>query len=259
MKFKVLFYILFLIVGACTQVDKIVKNDASVKKTTTNKKILFIVTSQNQIPKTGKSTGAYIGEITHPYEVLTKAGYKIDFVSPKGGETPLDGMDSLDKTSKKYLADNEFLQKIQLTKTPDEVSAKDYDAIFYAGGHGTMFDLPQNKKLQKLTAEIYESGGVVSAVCHGPAGLVNVELSDGSYLVEGKEVSAFTNEEEEAVKLTTAMPFLLEDKLKARGAKYTKADNFKKHVVVSDRVITGQNPASAKAVGEEILKALKQN
>jgi putative intracellular protease/amidase len=248
------FFVLSFFV-ACSQTSKVDKTETS--SSPKEKRVLFVVTSQAEIPKTGKSTGAYIGEITHPYEVLTKAGYRIDFISPKGGETPLDGMDNLDEISKKFLQDNEFLKKIQMTKRPSDVDPKNYSAIFFAGGHGTMFDLPNNKKLQELTAKIYESGGVVSAVCHGPAGLVNVKLSDGSYLVSGKEISAFTNDEEAAVKLTEAMPFLLEDKLKERGAKHTKADNFKRHVVVSERVITGQNPASAKGVGEAILKELK--
>jgi len=256
MKFKFHLIALFVFLGACTQVDKAPQTRSPEIKNS-NKKILFVVTSQGEIPKTGKKTGAYISEITHPYEVLTKAGYEIDFVSPKGGQVPLDGMDSLDKVSKKLLSNDSFLKQLSTTKTPTEIDPSSYEAVFYAGGHGTMFDLPNNRNLQNITTEIYEAGGVVAAVCHGPVGLVNVKLTDGSYLVSGKTVSAFTNEEEEAVKLTQAMPFLLEDKLKERGAKHTQAKNFEKHVVVSERLITGQNPASAKGVGIEMLNALK--
>jgi putative intracellular protease/amidase len=131
-------------------------------------------------------------------------------------------------------------------------------AIFYAGGHGTMWDFPDNAQLASIAASIYERGGVVAAVCHGPSGLVNIRLSDGKYLVDGKEVSGFTNEEEKAMGLTDIVPFLLEDKLKSRGAKYSKAAAFQKHVVVSDRLVTGQNPQSASGVGDGIAKLLGQ-
>jgi putative intracellular protease/amidase len=220
------------------------------------KRILFVVTSHSKLGKTGKSTGAYIGEVTHPYEVFTDAGYEIDFVSPKGGKTPLDGMDALDEVSQKYLADKSFMAKLNSTKKPTEVSAADYSAVFYAGGHGTMFDLPDDEDLKNLSSSVYESGGVVSAVCHGPASLVNLKIKNGRYLISGKKVTGFTNEEESAVGLTDAMPFLLEDKLKERGGVYSKASKFKKHVVVSERLVTGQNPASARGVAEEVLKLL---
>lgn len=228
----------------------------TAKKEETKKRILFVVTSHSELGNTGKTTGAYIGEVTHPYKVFSDAGYEIDFVSPKGGPTPLDGMDALDQVSKKYLADKHFMRKLNSAKKPSEVNARDYAAIFYAGGHGTMFDFPENKELQSMASAIYESGGVVSAVCHGPASLVNLKLKDGSYLISGKNVAGFTNEEEEAVGLTKAMPFLLEDKLKERGAQFSKAPNFQKHVVVSERLVTGQNPASAEGVAKAILELL---
>ena len=135
-----------------------------------------------------------------------------------------------------------------------DVEAADYDAIYFAGGHGTMWDLPDNDALKRLTADIYEAGGVVSAVCHGPAALVNVTLSDGSHLVDGKELAAFTNDEEAAVELTEAMPFLLETKLRERGARFKAAPNFESNVVVSERLVTGQNPASATGVAEAIVE-----
>ncbi|RUT08584.1 hypothetical protein DSM106972_017520 [Dulcicalothrix desertica PCC 7102] len=125
------------------------------------------------------------------------------------------------------------MAKIQDTLAPAEVKPNDYQAIFFAGGHGVMWDLPDNKPLQQLTASMYERGALVGAVCHGPAALVNVKLSNGEYLVKGKTVAAFTNEEEEAVGLTKVMPFLLESKLIARGAKHAKAPNFQSHVVVN--------------------------
>jgi len=229
----------------------------TVKEAPNSQRLLFVTTSHYKLGKTGKKTGAYISEITHPYALLTDAGYAVDFVSPKGGEVPLDGMESLDAEGEALLKSKVFKRKIMNSMTPDDVDTAKYQAVFFAGGHGTMFDLPNNRKLQEITRKIYENRGVVAAVCHGPAGLVNTKLSNGKYLVEGKKVAAFTNEEERAVGLTKEMPFLLESKLMNRGAKHISRPKFEKHAVVSGRLVTGQNPASAKSVGEEVLKLLR--
>ncbi|MDX1920254.1 MAG: type 1 glutamine amidotransferase domain-containing protein [Candidatus Caenarcaniphilales bacterium] len=229
----------------------------NLKEKTMNKKILFVLTSHDKKGSTEQSTGFYLSEATHPHKVLTDAGYQVDFVSPKGGEAPMDGKDLKDPINKAFLENKTYLSQVQNTQTPDQIKPEDYAAIYFAGGHGTMWDLPDNTQLASLASKIYENGGIVAAVCHGPAGLVNIKLSNGDYLVKGKEVSAFTNEEEEAVGLTKVVPFLLEDKLKEHGASFSKAPNFQKHVLVSERLVTGQNPASATGVGEEILKLLK--
>jgi putative intracellular protease/amidase len=221
-------------------------------------KILFVTTSHSSLGKTGKKTGAYISEITHPYQILSSAGYQIDFVSPEGGEVPLDGMDKIDKKGEALLSSTSFNKKIKNSMRPEQVDSSIYKAIYFAGGHGAMFDLPDNKKLQQITREVYEQKGVVGAVCHGPAGLVNTRLSNGRYLIDGKKVAAFTNEEERAVGLSKVMPFLLETKMVQRGAKHSEKPNFKEHTVVSGRLVTGQNPASAERVGVEILKLLRQ-
>lgn len=219
-------------------------------------RILMVLTSHSKLGDTGKSTGFYLTEVTHPYEVFKKAGYEVDFVSPKGGHPPIDGLDSADEESKKLLDKPEFRNALARSKKPSQIDIGDYKAIFFAGGHGTMWDFPNHKRLQALTSEIYEDGGVVAAVCHGPVALVNVKLSDGTYLVANQPVAAFTNEEEEAVGLTEVMPFLLESKLRERGAKIQKAPNFEKNVAVGERLVTGQNPASASGVAEEIVKLL---
>jgi putative intracellular protease/amidase len=146
---------------------------------------------------------------------------------------------------------------VENTLTPAQVEPSHYDAIFFAGGHGTMWDFPDNERLARIAATIYEQGGIVGAVCHGPAGLVNIKLTDGSHLIAGKTVAGFTNEEEAAVGLSDVVPFLLVSKLSDRGAIHTKANNFQAHVVVSDRLVTGQNPASAKGVGVEMVKLMK--
>jgi putative intracellular protease/amidase len=140
---------------------------------------------------------------------------------------------------------------------PTQVIAGEYAAIFYAGGHGTMWDFPDNKALVDIARQIYEADGTVAAVCHGPSGLVNIKLSNGEYLVAGKKVNSFTNAEEQAVGLERVVPFLLESKLKERGGLFEKSRVWQPHVVTDRRVITGQNPQSAKEVGEAILKQLQ--
>lgn len=223
-----------------------------------SKKVLFVVTSHTQLGNTGDKTGYFLGEVTHPLEELTQAGYEIDFVSPKGGATEAYGIDLEDPINKKYWESADYQEKLANTKKPSEVNAKDYAAIFYAGGHGTMWDFADNEALAKIAAEIYEQNGIVAAVCHGPAGLVNIKLSNGKYLVDGKKVSPFTNEEEQAVKLEKVVPFSLENTLKERGAIIDKADLWQDKISVDSRLITGQNPQSAKSVGEAIVKELKK-
>ncbi len=189
---------------------------------------------------------------------MHNAGYEIDFVSPNGGNPPVDGFNLDDEVNKKFWEDAEYHRKIENTMKPSKVNPDDYVAIHYAGGHGTMWDFPDNQKLAEIAAKIYENNGIVSAVCHGPAGIVNIKLSDGKYLVEGKKINAFSNEEEQVVKLDKVVPFLLESKLIERGAKFEKSDLWQPHVVVDQRVVTGQNPQSAKSVGEAVLTELNK-
>ena len=222
------------------------------------KKILFVVTSHDKLGNTGESTGYYMGEVSHPWAVLVDAGYEIDFVSPKGGNPPYYGVNNDDAIDQRFLADEKYQAKIQNSMKPSEVNSSDYAAIMYAGGHGTMWDFPDNIELAILAQKIYENKGIVSAVCHGPAGLVNIKLSDGKYLIDGKKINAFTNEEEKAVELENVVPFSLETKLIERGANFEKSGLWQTHVTVDQRVITGQNPQSAHAVGEAILKELQK-
>ncbi|MGI9652136.1 type 1 glutamine amidotransferase domain-containing protein [Chryseobacterium sp. RLHN22] len=222
------------------------------------KKILFVVTSHDKKGDTGQETGYYLGEVSHPWEVLHKAGYEIDFVSPKGATPPVDGFDLKDPVNKEFWENKEYKNKIDHSLQPSQVNPNDYSTIFYAGGHGAMWDFADNTELAAIASKIYENGGIVAGVCHGPAGLVNIKLNNGKYLVDGKKINAFTNEEEAEVKLTKVVSFLLEDKLKERGAKFEKSGLWQNHVVSDQRVITGQNPQSAKSVGEAILKELNK-
>lgn len=220
------------------------------------KKILFVVSSHDKKGNTGESTGYYLGEVSHAWEVL-KNDYTIDFVSPKGGKPPVDGFDLSDAINKEFWENKVYQNKINNSMKPSEVNPDDYVAIYYAGGHGAMWDFADNVEIAQIAAKIYENNGVVGAVCHGPAGLVNIKLSNGKYLVEDKKINAFTNEEEIAVKLEKVVPFALETKLIERGAKFEKSGLWQKHVTVDQRLVTGQNPQSAKGVGEAILKELK--
>lgn len=220
------------------------------------KKVLFVLTSHGVKGSTGEPTGFYLSEVSHPWKALTQAGYEIDFVSPKGGNPPVDGFDLKDPVNKEFWENDVYRKKVENSMKPADVKPEEYAAIHYAGGHGTMWDFADNTGLAAIAAKIYENNGVVSAVCHGPAGLVNIKLSNGRYLVDGKRVNAFTNEEEIAVKLENVVPYMLETALIERGAKFEKSGLWQEHVTVDGRLITGQNPQSAHKLGSELVKAL---
>lgn len=220
-------------------------------------KILFVVTSNDKKGDTGQPTGFYLSEVTHPWEVLHKEGFEIEFASPEGGKAPVEAVELEDGFNAAFWNDPACREWIEHTLKPEKVNPDDYVAVYFAGGHGTMWDFPDNPELASIVRRIYEKGGVVSAVCHGPSALVNVKLSDGSYLVAGKKINAFTNEEEKAVKMDKVVPFLLEDKLRERGARFEKSAPWKSHVAIDGRLVTGQNPQSASDVGLALIKLLK--
>jgi len=223
-----------------------------------NKKVLIVITSHNTL-NNGKKTGYWLGEVTHFYHVLAAAGYEVDFTSPKGSQPPLDqrSYDLRDQDNRQFCADKDLLAQLNNTIPIAAVNPEDYIAIYYAGGHGAMWDFPSNERLAQVAAQIYETGGFVSAVCHGSAGLLNIQLTNGRFLLEGKTVTGFANLEEQLIRLTKAVPFLLEDELKKQGATYKRAIlPFIPYVEVSDRLITGQNPQSAKAVAKVLVKSL---
>ena len=222
-------------------------------------KILLVLTSHSQLGDTGKKTGFWLPELTHPYYEFKKAGYLIDVASIQGGVAPVDpkSLKEPDDAHERFLQDAELMAKVFTTLPLSEVNPSAYQAVVFAGGSGPMWDFPNNEHVNRVAAAIYENNGIVSAICHGPAALVDVKLSNGKYLISGKKVSAFTNKEEEELKLTHVVPFLLQDKLIERGAKYIHGKPWKENVVVDGRLITGQNPASAKKVAEKIIKHLK--
>lgn len=223
----------------------------------TSNRVLFVLTSHDR--KGSKPSGFYLSEATHPHRLLADAGYQIDFVSPKGGKAPLDpdSLDLGDGVNATFWNDPVLRGAVEHTKRPTDVRADDYAGIFFAGGHGAMWDLPDDADLAALTASIYEHGGVVGAVCHGPAALVNVKRPDGEYLLKDMYVAAFTNDEEREVGLEGVVPFLLADRLIERGAHHDPAPNWAIKVCVSGRLVTGQNPASATRVGDAMLTMLQ--
>ncbi|MGD1976600.1 MAG: type 1 glutamine amidotransferase domain-containing protein [Gammaproteobacteria bacterium] len=222
-----------------------------------DKRVLFVVTSHGQLGDTGKPTGYFLPEVSHPHRILVNKGCTIDFVSPEGGSPPMDPVsaEAMDDISRAFLAHESWRASLDNSLRPDQVDPDRYDGVFYAGGHGTMWDFPDNEPLAEIASSIYTRGGVVAAVCHGPAGLVNVRIGD-EYLANGRTMACFTNQEETAVALADVVPFLLEDRLRERGAIISPAAPFQPQVVTSGRVVTGQNPASAEGVGLAMVKLL---
>lgn len=220
------------------------------------KPVLFVLTSHDTKGTTGEPTGYHLGEVTHPLSVLDDAGIKVEFASIAGGEPPPDSVDLTDAINAKYWNDPRFRTAVRETLRLADIDPSRYSAIFFAGGHGAVWDFPDSEAVQRITRTIFENGGVVGAVCHGPSALVNVTLSDGSYLVAGKHVSAFTDDEERAVKLESVVPFLLASTLAARGALHKGGANWSNTVSVDGRLVTGQNPQSAHSVGEALRDLL---
>jgi len=223
--------------------------------------VLFVFTSANK-NLAGGQTGWYLPEAAHPYYVLAPHA-TIDFASPAGPNPPVDEksvqMFADDKEAVNFLKDEAVESKFKKAKKLSEVQVKDYDAIFYVGGHGPVLDLASDSANAQLASEFWQSGKIVSAVCHGPAALVGAVDANGKSIFLGKSFTGFSNEEERAVDGIKLIPFLLEDKISELGGKYEKADQlWGSKVVVDGRLITGQNPGSATGIGEAILKAIKQ-
>lgn len=218
--------------------------------------ILIVLSSHGQLGDTGRPTGFYLPEAAHPWRVFTDAGLRVDLVSPAGGTPPMDGVDLDDPVQQEFLDDPEMSSKLAATMTPDEVDPAAYAAIFFAGGHGTMWDFPDDPLLPGLASTVWAGGGVVAALCHGPAGLIGVVDEDGAPLVAGRSITAFSNAEEEAAGLTGVVPFALQSRLESLGADHTAAANFTEHAVTDGRLVTGQNPASAAATAKAVLAAL---
>jgi putative intracellular protease/amidase len=223
-------------------------------------KILIVLTSHDQLGNTGKKTGFWLEEFVAPYYVLKDAGAAITLASPKGGLPPLDPKSDLPENqtelTKRFRIDTAAQAELAHTKKLADVSADDFDAVFYPGGHGPMWDMADNATSIKLIEAFVKADKPVGAVCHAPSALINVRGKDGEYLIKSRRVTGFSDAEEEAVGLTTVVPFLLEDRLKERGGVYSKGANWAPYVQVDGKLVTGQNPASSGPAAEELLKLI---
>jgi putative intracellular protease/amidase len=219
----------------------------------TSRRILIVVTSHDHIDAT-HPTGLWFEEFSVPYQAFVNQDFSVTVASPRGGSVPVDPRSEPHTQEDDALA--EVRAALQQTVPLSEVSVEDFDAIFLPGGHGTMFDLPDNGTLQRLLADFAQTGKVIGAVCHGPAGFVGVRLADGSPLVAGKTLTAFTDSEEQAVALDTLMPFLLESRLRELGARFVAEPDWANHVERDGTLITGQNPQSSGSVARAVIDAV---
>ena len=222
-------------------------------------KVLIPVTNHATLGETDQANGTYSPELTHVVHVLKEAGIGYEIASIKGGKAPIYGQDIQDDAvNTSMLADEDFQNRVNNTIPVCQVNIADYDAVFYPGGFGLLSDLATNEDFAKLSAEHYERGGIVAAVCHGPAALLPIKLSDGEFLLASKSVTGFTREEEVDYGTIDDVPFLMEESLTRKAARFSKIQPWGSFVIEDDRVITGQNPASAHAVGEAIVKQLSE-
>ena len=225
-------------------------------------KILFVLTSHSELGNTGQKTGFWIEEFAAPYYILKDAGAEITLASPKGGQPPIDPSsakpENQTESTKRYDEDQNLQQLLAGTQVLSEVKADDFDAIFYPGGHGPLWDLTNDASSISLIEKFWASKKPVAAVCHAPSVLLNAKDENGEALVKGKNVTGFTNTEEEAVQLTDVVPFLLEDELKNKGGHYSKKEDWASYVVKDGMLITGQNPASSGEAAKQLLEILKK-
>ena len=223
-------------------------------------KILMVLTSHEKLGDTGEKTGFWLEEFSAPYYVFKDAGAEITLASPKGGLPPMDPRsgepNSQTEATRRFEADPQAKAALAHTRKLSEVSQKDFDAVFYPGGHGPLWDLAEDKASIGLIESTVAAGKPVALVCHAPAALRHVKASDGKPLVKGKKVTGFSDSEEEAVGLTKAVPFLVEDMLKENGGVYSTAANWQPHVVTDGLLITGQNPASSAEAARALLAKL---
>lgn len=225
------------------------------------KNILFVLTSNDEMGNTGNKTGFWVEEFAAPYYILTDAGYNVTLASPKGGQPPIDPNsdteDAATEATKRFDKDKKTQEILANTKKLDDIDQKDFDAVFYPGGHGLLWDLVDNKTSNKLIESFYAHNKPVSFVCHAPAILKNIQDTDGNALVKGRKVTGFTNGEEEAVQLTEVVPFLIEDMMKEKGADYSKKGDWEPYALEDGLLITGQNPASSSLVAKILMEKLK--
>lgn len=236
----------------------------SKKELKMSKRILHIVTNIDKYENVDRPTGLWLGELTHAYDQFEKEGYFQDIVSPLGGRSPIEPKSLehfvADKSVLKRLNDPKFMELLENTKKPSDINWSDYDVIYYTGGHGVMWDFLDNPELQEITKNIYEKGRIVSSVCHGYCGLLNVQLSNGQYLISGKKITGFAWREEILAGVAKKVPYNAEQLAKERGAQYEKKIfPFVPNVISDGKLITGQNPFSARVTALAVINNLKNS
>jgi len=226
----------------------------------TTVKVLIVLTSHSDLGNTGEKTGFWVEEFAAPYYVLADAGAELTIASPKGGQPPVDpkseAPDAQTAATKRFYSDYNLIDKVAHTIMLTEVDEADFDAVFYPGGHGPLWDLATNEQSIELIEDFYKHNKPIAFVCHAPAALLNVKTPHGDPLVKDKEVTGFSNSEEEAVKLTKVVPFLLEDELKKLGGQYSSGPDWGVYVKTDGLLITGQNPASSAAAAKQLLEVI---
>ncbi|MTI30199.1 type 1 glutamine amidotransferase domain-containing protein [Xanthovirga aplysinae] len=224
------------------------------------KKVLFILTSHGQLGNTGEKTGFWIEEFASPYYLLKDKGVEVVLASPKGGQPPIDPKselpDFMTPATERFKRDQETQEILSKTLKLDSVNQQDFDAVFYPGGHGPLWDLAEDKNSISLIESFYKHNKPIAAVCHAPGIFKNTKDENGTPLVKGKNVTGFSNSEEEAVQLTDVVPFLVENMLQQNGGIYSKGEDWAPYFVIDGLLITGQNPASSELVAENLLKKL---
>ncbi|MFW5825645.1 MAG: type 1 glutamine amidotransferase domain-containing protein [Marinobacter sp.] len=224
-------------------------------------KILMVLTSHGQLGDTGNKTGFWLEEFTAPYYVFRDAGAEITLATPKGGQPPVDPNseeeDAQTESTRRFGQDERARQALASTRKLSDINIHEYDAVFYPGGHGPLWDLAENPDSIRLLEEANKAGKVIGAVCHAPGVFRRPESPNGDYFVRGRAVTGFSNSEEEAVGLTKVVPFLVEDMLRENGATYSRGDDWAPHIVVDGNLITGQNPASSEGAAKAVLQALE--
>ena len=218
------------------------------------KKVLIVVTSCDITPE-GKPTGIWLEEFTVPYQLFIQSGFKVDVASIKGGVAPIDPRSNPDEQQSKEWS--QAIDSLQTTTDLAEINPENHDAIFFPGGHGTMFDLPNNPHISTILRSFHEANKIIAAVCHGPACFIGVTLKNGKVLIAGRTVTGFTNDEEIAAEQDKNMPFLLEDELLKNKASYIKANEWADHIEIDENIITGQNPQSSESVAKAIIQKLE--
>lgn len=224
-------------------------------------KVLIVLTSHSELGNTGEKTGFWVEEFAAPYYVLADAGIETTLASPKGGQPPIDPKseqpDFQTEATHRFDKDEALKNKLAHTHKLSEVKAEDFDAVFYPGGHGPLWDLANDADSIKLIETFYNDNKPLALVCHAPGVLIKTKTADGEPLVKGKAVTGFSNTEEEAVQLTNVVPFLVEDELKNLGGKYSKGADWGAYVLKDGLLITGQNPGSSAEAAQELLKVLQ--